>query len=89
MTWKRIFNTNSELSQNRTEKHYAILNLLLIDDAWCKLCNIWFSSARATSGVSIYWSLALEENIIARITQDEVVDDNLKRQIKNRSPKSV
>ena len=31
-------------------------------------------------GVSIYQSLTLEENIVALITQDRVVDDNLKRQ---------
>ena len=39
-------------------------------------------SARTTPGVSLYWSLTLEENIVAVITQDKVIDDNLKRQIK-------
>ena len=44
------------------------------------------SSARTTPGVSLYWSLiTLEENIIAVITQDRVIDDNLKRQIKNQT----
>ena len=43
------------------------------------------SSARTTTGVSLYRSLALEENIVAVITQDRVIDDNLKRQIKNRT----
>ena len=38
------------------------------------------SSARTTSGVSLYRSLTLEENIVAVITQDRVIDDNLKRQ---------
>ena len=33
-------------------------------------------------GVSLFWSFTLEENIIAVITQDRVIDDNLKRQIK-------
>ena len=42
------------------------------------------SSARATPGVSLYRSLILEKNIIAVITQDRVIDGNLKRQIKNR-----
>ena len=42
-------------------------------------------SARTTPGVSLYWSLTLEENIVAVITQDRVIDDNLKRQIKNRT----
>ena len=37
------------------------------------------SSARTTPGVSLYWSLiTLEENIIAVITQDRVIDDNMK-----------
>ena len=39
-------------------------------------------SARATPGVSLYQSLTLEENINAVITQDRVIGDNLKRQIK-------
>ena len=30
-------------------------------------------------GVSQYWSLTLEEKIIAVITQDRVINDNLKR----------
>ena len=30
-------------------------------------------------------SLALEENIVAVITQERVIDDNLKMQIKNRT----
>ena len=42
-------------------------------------------SARTTPGVSLYRSLTLEENIVAVITQDKVIDDNLKRQIKNRT----
>ena len=43
------------------------------------------SSARTTPGVSLYQSLTFEENIVAVITQDRVIDDNLKRQIKNRT----
>ena len=42
------------------------------------------SSARTTPEVSLYRSLTLEENIVAVITQDRVIDGNLKRQIKNR-----
>ena len=42
-------------------------------------------SARTTPGVSLYRSLTLEENIVAVITQDKVIDDNLKRQIKNQT----
>ena len=41
------------------------------------------SSARTAPGVSQYQSLTLEENIIAVITQNRVIDGNLKRQIKN------
>ena len=37
------------------------------------------SSARATPGVSLYWGLTLEENIVAVIAQDRVIDDNLKK----------
>ena len=42
------------------------------------------SPARTTE-VSLYWRFTLEENIIAVITQDWVIDDNLKRQIKNQT----
>ena len=45
-------------------------------------------SARKTPGVSLlslYRSLTLEENTVAVISQDKVIDDNLKRQIKNRT----
>ena len=43
-------------------------------------------SARTTPGVSsLYQSLTFEENIVAIITQDRVMDDNLKRQIKNQT----
>ena len=42
-------------------------------------------SARTTPGVSLYRSLTLKENIVAVITQDKVINDNLKRQIKNRT----
>ena len=43
------------------------------------------SSARTAPGVSQYWSLTLEENITAVITQDRVIDGNFKRQTKNRT----
>ena len=43
------------------------------------------SSARTTPGVSQYRSLTQEENIVAVITQDRVIDDNSKRQIKNQT----
>ena len=40
------------------------------------------SFARTTPRVSLYWSLALEENFVAVITQDRVIDGNLKKQTK-------
>ena len=43
------------------------------------------SSARTTPGVSLYWSLTLEENIVAVFTQGSVLDDDLKREIKNQT----
>ena len=43
------------------------------------------SFARITLAVSLYQSLIFEENIVAVITQDRVMDDNLKRQIKNQT----
>ena len=44
------------------------------------------SSARTTPGVSLYQSyLTLEESIVAVITQDRVIDDNLKRKIENQT----
>ena len=42
------------------------------------------SSARLTPGVSSYQSLTLEENIVAVITQDRVIDDNLKSKLKTK-----
>ena len=43
------------------------------------------SSTRTTPGVSPYRSLTLEKNIIVVIAQDRVIDNNLKRQIKNQT----
>ena len=43
------------------------------------------SSARTTPGISLYRSLTLEENIAGVITQDRVIDNNLKRPIKNQT----
>ena len=44
-----------------------------------------YSSAITTPEASLYRSLTLEKNIISVITQNRVIDDNLKRQIKNRT----
>ena len=49
-------------------------------------CVIYSGSSARTPGVSLYRScLELEENIAAVITQDRVIDDNLKKQIKNQA----
>ena len=37
------------------------------------------SSVRTTPGVSLYWNLTLEGNIVAVITQEKVIVDNLKK----------
>ena len=37
------------------------------------------SSTRTTPGVLLYWIFTLEGNIIAVITQDSVIDDNLQK----------
>ena len=42
-------------------------------------------SARTTPGVSLYGNLPSEENIVSVITQHQVTDEKLKRQIKNRT----
>ena len=39
--------------------------------------------ARTTPGISLYRRLTPEENIVAVITQEQVIDDDLKKQIKN------
>ena len=41
-TWKRIFNTNCKLSQNRTKKHIMSLETTvnwLFHNTWCYLVN--------------------------------------------------
>ena len=44
-TWKRIFNTNSELSQNRAEKQSMLSKTAinwLFNDVWCYLFIAWY-----------------------------------------------
>ena len=43
------------------------------------------SSVRVTPGVSLYQTLTLKENIVAVVTQGRVIDDNLRKQIKNQT----
>ena len=42
-------------------------------------------TARTTPGISLYRSLTLEQSVVAVITQDRVIDKNLKRQIKSQT----
>ena len=69
--------------------HFNFIILILIC-FWLMMSGVNYviygcSSARTTPEVSLYRSLTLEENIVAVITQDRVIDDNLKRQIKNQT----
>ena len=71
-------------------KHLNFIILILIC-FWFMMPSVNYviygcSSARTTAGVSLYRScLTLEENIVAVITQDRVIDDNLKKQMKNQT----
>ena len=42
------------------------------------------SSARTTPRVSLHWSLTLEENMVAVVTQDRVIDNNFNRKLKTK-----
>ena len=57
------------------------------DTSWFYYSDFTYrcSSVRTTAVPSFYQSLTFEENIVAVITQDRVMDDNLKRQIKNQT----
>ena len=51
-TWKRTFNINSELSQNRTEKQIVPFKTTvnwLFDDMWCYLVIVFFIKKLAFS----------------------------------------
>ena len=74
-TWKRIFNTNSELSQNRTEKQImqskTTINWLF-NDIWCYLfiaCFDWKITVFQQTVERVYYILNLLTNgtHIARI----------------------
>ena len=59
--------------------------MFFIDYAWCYYAiygcsNIWLLQECHYKGAE-HW----KENIVAVITQDRLIDDNLKRQIKNRT----
>ena len=62
-TWKRIFNTNSELSQNRTEKQIMPSKTTvnwLFNDIWCYLfitCFDWKIGVFQQTAAKIYYIL--------------------------------
>ena len=62
-TWKRILNSNSELSQNCTEKQIMPLKTIancLFNDIWCYLvlaCFYWKIGVFQYSVVRVYYSL--------------------------------
>ena len=60
--------------------YYSDINLFLIDYACGKLCNIWLLLFRNNSRSYHYTGAShWMKNIVAVITQDRVIDDNLKR----------
>ena len=66
--------------------YYSDINLFLIDYVWFKLCNTWlllFKNNSRSYHCTGAWHW--KKNIVAVITQDKVIEDNLKRQIKNRT----
>ena len=81
-----LYVTQAFWSTDISSFYYSVTNLFLIDYVCCKLSNIWLllfennSRSYHYTGAS-HW----RNNIVAVITQDRVIDDNLKRQIKNRT----
>ena len=66
--------------------YYSDINLFLTDYVCCKLCNIWLLLFENISRIyhctkTSHW----RKNVVAVITQDRVLDSNLKKQIKNRT----
>ena len=61
-TWKRIFNTNSELSQNRAEKQIMPTKTIncLFNDVWCYLfiaCFDWKIGVFQQTVIRVYYIL--------------------------------
>ena len=84
---KQLYSLCDQLLGALIYLHFIILTLIfLIDHACCKLCNIWLlllennSRSYHCTGVS-HW----RKNTVAVTTQDRVINDNLKKQIKNRT----
>ena len=66
--------------------YYSDMNLVLIGYACCKLCKIWLLLLENNSRNYHYTGAShWKKKIVAVITQDRVIDDNLKRQCKSRT----
>ena len=69
-TWKRIFNTNSELSQNRTEKQIMLSKTTinwLFSDKWCYLfiaCFDWKIRVFQQTVVRVYYMIVIRNGKI-------------------------
>ena len=73
-------------STNISSFYYSDIYLLLIDYTCCKQCNIWLLLFRNKPRSYYYTGVSnSRKSIAAVITQDGIIDDNLKRQIKNRT----
>ena len=59
---KQLYSLCDQLLGALMYLNFTFLILMFLNDyVWCKQCNIWFSSARTTLGVTLYRSLTLEE----------------------------
>ena len=66
--------------------YYSDINLFLIAYACYKLCNIWLLLFENNSRSYKFTEASnWRKNIASVITQDRVIDDSLKRQIKSRT----
>ena len=66
--------------------YYSDINLFLIAYACYKLCNIWLLLFENNSRSYNFTEASnWRKNIASVITQDRVIDDSLKRQIKSRT----
>ena len=66
--------------------HYSDINLFLINCTCCKLCNRWLLFFENNPRSCHYTEAShWRKDIVAVITQDRMINDNLKSQIKNQT----
>ena len=82
-----VFLTCDQLSGALIHLNFTILILICLKLVMSGInyAIYGYSSAKTTPGVSLYRSLTLEKNVVVVITQDRVIDNNLKTQIKNQN----